>query len=302
MVRDVPYDVLIVGAGYWGVATALVAERRGASVVLVDSERKESGSQAASGHFAFGWYKGPWVHRVRAAYEQAELFGVLFRHTGAIVNTKRQREQGDFYTGRERSDWYTFQPPNFLGLRKPDLASEVKAVGSDGPGKAWAEFNGKRLHARCVVVAAGCWTDELLAASNLPTLGVTHLRGTGAIYAGRVPVEGKVFLHELNPFKQFAIREWGNGKYRVGETSEAVLNRPPSEYVADMLRKVRGHLPNEGWVRPLQLISGRRPLLESGPSVLEVVPGVVAATGGGRIGAVLGFWAAGEALRLGGIT
>lgn len=280
------------GAGYWGVALALVAERRGAQVLVIDDTHPHAASRNASAHFAFGWYKGEWQPRVRASFDAAALFGVELTKVGAIVNTPTHRQRGIHFGGRQREDWYTFWPSAFLDLRRADRYAEVKRVGF-----GWVELlGGEWIDTRRVAVCAGVWTDELLLRSGLPLTGVKSLTGAGVVFnlngnPWSVADGRPVFLHEINPYKQTALRPWGPGRVRIGETSEAVANREPF-YLDKMLAPFTRHLADP---QPVEVMRGHRPLIDDGPTVKLVGRRIVAATGGGRIGALLAFWAAEDA-------
>lgn len=279
-----PPDILVIGAGYWGVAVALLAEARGATVQLIDNGDTLGASRAASAHFAFSWYRGPWRARIERAVDRAQLVGFLLRRTGALT-----------HRGRTKEDWWTFRPDDLLGLRRPDIIGDVTEVDH---GALRVRVGSSWLPARNIVIAAGAWADDLLRRSRLPEVGVTGLPGAGIVVVAAKPDEygAAVFLHELNPFKQVAFREWGPGLVRYGETTE---QRPGPAAVAQYVAKLRAigdqHL---GSREPRQIIRGIRPVVKTGPQVKLVAPNIVAATGGGRIGALLSFWAAEETCRL----
>lgn len=276
-------DLIVVGAGYWGVATALMAERAGHSVLLVDGARAEAASPAASGYFADGWYSGEWKGRLQRARAQAESCGVALYNSGARVHGMKDRTKS-----RYRQDWYTFSPAGFLALRPPDAEAEVERVGS-----GFVQVTGERWQARGVVVAAGAWTDELLSASGLPTIGVKRLAGSGVILAGEPPHK-EVLLHEVTPYNQIAVREWNPGMIRVCATQEKREGHS-EEYIQKMLARVAPYLGERQEVRRYH---GWRPLVDKGPTVTAVADSLVVATGGGRIGGLMSFWAAEQALHL----
>lgn len=276
-------DLIVVGAGYWGVAVAALAERNGFEVLLVDNAHVNGASRAASGYFAEGWYSGEWKGRMLRARAVAESCGVEIRNSGAHVYALKKPEP------RYRQDWYTFSPGQVLNLRKPDATVEVEQVGSD-----FVQVDGERWKARGVVVAAGAWTDELLTRSGLPSLGVSHLAGTGVILEGAMPMGREVLLHEVTPYNQIAVRNWGPGEIRVCATQEKREGHT-DEYVEKMMGRVRGYL---GERKELRRLHGLRPLTKDGPVVKQVAASAVAMTGGGRIGGLMAFWAAEAALRL----
>lgn len=270
-------ELIVVGGGYWGVATVLMARSKGIDAQLADVVHVNSGSRAASGYYSSAWYEPGQINR---AAMWAEKLGVKLNNTGAWVYKKKKQKTW-------KSDWYTFNPGQFLGLVKPDIQSSVVAV---GPG--FVDVFGMRYQATNVVVAAGVWTDQILRNSALPELGVTGLRGTGIIFKGN---QASVELHEINPYRQVALREWGPGQFRVCATLEASSSKTPADYAKAMLKVVEGHVPLK---QEVERFSGYRPLVPAGPTVRLVANKVVASCGGGRTGGILAFWAAEQALHL----
>lgn len=274
-------DLGIVGGGYWGTAAALVAQGKGLSATIFDCAKPAAASTAASGYFAEGWYSGVWKQRMMRARALAESHGVRLKNTGAQVYGLKDRS-----TPRFRQDWHTFDPRQFLELAPVGQGHRVTSV---GPG--FVQTTADRFAFKHVLVVAGTWTDELLQASNLPPMGVKSLAGS-AVVVKDSPTE--VRLHEVTPYNQIALREWGPGLMRICATQEKKPNQS-REYVQKMLERVKPYTGPD----PIRVSSyyGLRPLLEGGPDVRLVAPGVVAATGGGRIGGLMSFWAAEQALR-----
>lgn len=274
------HDLVVVGGGYWGVATTLLAEQQGLRVLLVNQHRDDSASRNASGYFAQGWYKGAWEQRALRGLYHAEKYGIVARNTGArIVANKGERF---------RQDWWTFSPSKFLSVRAPDVQGEVTTVQSGG-----VTVNDVLRPAKAVVVACGAWTDSLLTRSGFAPLGVTPLYGTGVILEGADDWSG-VLLREINPYRQVAVREWGPKRLRVCATLETDPAKHES-YVTAMMSKVQDRV--SGW-REVARLRGARPVCSTGPTVKEVAPGVIAASGGGRIGGMLAWWAAETVLGL----
>lgn len=267
-----PVDLAVVGGGFWGKAVALVARRHGWNVVVVDDAREGRASMVAAGYFAHGWWKKEWRDRMAQALETAEFYGVDIARTGLIIANK---------DGKVRHDWYCFHPHQFLGLVNTDLTAKALKVGT-----GFVELASGRFAARRVLVAAGAFTDTLLVESGLPPLGVVKLGGSAVLYrgeAGSTPVS-----HQVNPFFAYNVRRWDRGVMRVGET----LERKPAEgavYTDRMLKVMQPYVA--GWERSATLW-GVRPLLPTGPKVVEVGQDVWVATGGGRTGAIMSFWAA----------
>lgn len=276
-------DVIVVGAGFCGVACTLEAERRGAKVLLIDWVHPFAASRAASGYVAQSWYKGAAQQRALCGLELAESHGVRFDWTGA----DQVRTDG---TRTTKADWGVFDPLQFLDLRMPDGHATVTSVRATSFG-AIANTPGSSLKANHVVLAVGAGTDKLLKNSALPPIGVTGLGGRGILFSGKAP--SRTLLKQTNPFHSYAVRPWGDG-FRVGETIEHDAGKA-STYVDKMLRATQPLV--DAHARPTGELWGLRPVCANGPIITEITPGIVVATGGGRVGSLLAFWAATEVCR-----
>lgn len=290
-------DLAIIGAGFWGVATALVAEARGATVTLISSNMPTAASRAASGYFAHSWYKDLWKDRAAEAHDLALKHGIDLVRTGADVMTyKNARLGGGLGRMLPKSDWSTFTPAAFLARRTAD---EVGYVVNVRPGEVRLAA-GQVVLARAIVIAAGAATDHILFRSKLPMLGVTGLGGRGIIIEGSPPP--RTILHHVSPYHALAVRPWGENRLRFGETIEQKPAKS-AEYVEKLWKALNPYKPVNG--RVIEEQWGLRPVCNLGPTVMSIpcpTPHkIVVASGGGRVGGVLSFWAAQEACDLVGI-
>lgn len=280
------FDLIVIGRGYWGVAAAHLARQAGARVLVVDSGEAEAASPNASGHVSFGWYSGAWRGRADRGAALADRAGVVLYHAGARIHYPAGRLKP-----KARADWYTFQPDEFLRLAPIDTTAAARRV---APGRVELAVGGtdQVVEASRIIIAAGAWTDPLLRASGLPPLHISGLPGTGVIFERHAALR-EVWLHAVTPYYQVALRDWGEGRVRLGETIE---KRPGNRehYVSSMLRRA-GYLV-EG-LHEVGRLSGVRPVRNMGPTVKTLAPGIVAMGGGGRIGAMLAFWAAEVAMK-----
>jgi hypothetical protein len=182
------------------------------------------------------------------------------------------------------------------------------------------------VFAHRVVLAAGVGTDDILRQSGLSPLDVTPQPGAGIVLpvapgSGRMNGE-PVLLHHVNPYKHYSLRDWRAREsptirtrvpqtmaqmsqttemIRLGDTVETprVPYRASSiEKMIDMMRPYFSLSTEPSVKYGSYVLHGVRPVLADGPTVQRVLPGLVVATGGGRVGGVLSFWAAEEALRL----
>ena len=279
------YDLSIVGAGYWGISMALMAEEAGMSVCIIDSKNSHSGSRNAGGHFSLEWFSGEFREHMELALEDAERLGFKVDRSGAKINTISERNKNGKGSFKEKPDWWTFNPSETLSLRGIDVVGEV--VGISGKNKrAIVCTDEDDVWSRNIVVCAGAWTDHILTNSGYPGVGVSALRGSAVSFKGEH--REKVLLHQTTPYRQVSLRNWGEGRIRVGETTETGT-KPTSTYVDKMLKTV-GHWLGPDDV-PVRCYTGFRAMRKS-PFAGMVGDKVYAATGGGRNGGLMGFWAA----------
>jgi glycine/D-amino acid oxidase-like deaminating enzyme len=280
-------DLVVVGAGFWGVATALVAEAAGAKVTLVASQEPTAASRAASGYFARSWFKDFWKDRADVSEELARRHGIGVTWTGADVATFANVKAGNPELVF-KPDWAVFDPAAFLARRPVDVPEGVAKV---APGRV-ETTSGRVLDASAIVVAVGVGTEPLLARSNLPPLGVGAVGGRGLVLAGTPPK--RTICAHVTPYHANTMRPWGAG-LRIGETVEVKPDDAPL-YISKMLKSLDRFIPHP--VRIIEERWGQRPTLKGGPRVSMLAPGIVVATGGGRVGGLLSFWAATEACRM----
>lgn len=282
-------ELIVCGAGFFGVATALVAESYGAKVTLVASQEPEAASRAASGYFARGWFKGDWKGRAEHAEELAQRHGVVLTWTGADVATWANTRAGST-TLVPKSDWAIFDPAAFLARRPVDVPEAVVKV---SPGRV-ETATGRVLLAPTIVCALGVGTERVFAASGLASLGMTALGGRGIVL--EAPTRpARTICHYVTPYHSNSMRPWGETQVRIGETVEARPEDAPT-YIKKLWDSMGRYTPP--FSRIVEERWGARPTLKGGPRVSMVAPGLVVATGGGRVGGVLAFWAGAEACRL----
>lgn len=283
-------DVCVVGAGFWGVATALAAERRGLRTMLVTDTSRCGASEAASGYTSPGWYKGIWAARAAESLADASL---LYDFRPSPTKARVLSRDGRW---SERSDWSLFSPQSFLARRTPDREGGVYRWWAGGGVEL---RGGEVVSARLTVLAIGAYTDAVLKASGLPELGVKALWGAGSVHSLHGPnvdlfEEGWLLMQRVTPYHAHTARVWGPSEVRVGESTDNTRGGAVSKLnkLTDELRLFPSRLPERH-----KLLIGPRPVLDQGPTVKQLAPGLVVATGGGKVGAALAFWAAKEALK-----
>lgn len=291
------HDVVVVGGGYWGTAIAKVCDARGVSCALIDDRREEGASRAASGHMSLGWYKGEWKSRADRAYALARAHRAPFVRTGAWVT-------GVDGKAKRKEDWFTLDPEQMLGMRAPDVIGRVVSIAIDH--ERWSVGtdrgnSGRPIIARRLLVAAGVWTDDVLRLAGLQRFatGVAGLPGAGLIFEGpeiKVPR-----VYKTNPYHGWTMREWGSDPadpsirlVRFGDTQERT---PGKDYVGQLRAAAEERLGAGCVLR--HVVRGVRPILKGGPiaePLANTLPPAFVATGGGRTGALLAWWAAERAL------
>lgn len=257
------YDLLVVGAGYWGAAVAFEAKRRGWSVAVIDDGDPRSGSRNASGicdprayhssvfakYWPPNWQPSDLTESLawlvdRGGYRVREYFWNRFAGTAPR-------------TGAECV--YVADPTTLTRSAYPRLNKGVRDV----------------PHRR-LLVAAGYRTDDVLASLGLPTLGVRPLPGRGIIASGTpsTPLPSSVMI---KPYVKHTVRSWAGGFWKVGDTAEQEFKDSRLEALRDV-----GRACLKDYVE-VRVNEGVRPVLDRF-TVEKLMPRVVVATGGGRLG------------------
>jgi glycine/D-amino acid oxidase-like deaminating enzyme len=245
--------LLVVGGGLFGSQAAAYARSRGIEAVVFDPRLEGAASHAAAGLFKEAWAGrklGQHFHRALPVLER--LYGV--RHM-----TLRNDDN--------RAESFLFVPPTVVLERTP-VRELVTAVG-DG----WVEAGGRRYQG-WVYVAAGVWCGQFL--SGLEVQG-----RAGAAFA--FPGERPGRIHPLSPGRQAIsfVRDAGRTHFSDG-TADA-------DYGDHHDRQTLAHAAALGLTDPpLERMWGRRPYTPGGPLFTRVSGRVWLATGGRKMGTILG--------------
>lgn len=277
---SVPYDLIIIGGGYWGTGIALEAEKKGWRVIVIDDKDSLSGSRNASAVCDPQAYRS----KIFAKYlpsswtpnDLTESFNWLLQHGGY-----RQKEWflNSFNGTPPRVGTeaiYLKDNSTLLSLVKPLIG---KVTGGSFEGGQWILNleNSPRVISKWLVVAAGVHTDKVLTSLGLPTIGVSPLFGRGLLVSGNagedIPLPISVMIR---PYCKHTIRRWGN-YYRVGDTAEKQEGEKAKEALETVGKRVLEDY------RELKLIQGYRPVTDKF-LVEKVGPEIVVATGGHRLG------------------
>tara|TARA_Y100000593_G_scaffold58663_1_gene108978 strand:- start:274 stop:1050 length:777 start_codon:yes stop_codon:yes gene_type:complete len=248
-----------------------------------------SGSRNAGGHFSLKWFNGKFSEEMNLAYEDALRMGVHFDTKGSMINTIYDRKKFGVKYLKPKDDWWAFHPDQFLSLKPVDIAGIVSKVQRQ---KNFSEVlleDGSVIKAKNTIVCGGSWTDSLLYSSGINPVGVTYLAGSAVSMSGK-NIE-KILLHQTTPYRQVSVRNWGDNMIRVGETSEYKQEKR-EQYINKMLECVSHHTQG---CSPVKVYTGYRAMMKT-PFAGKVSDHIYAATGGGRNGGVMSFWAARQVL------
>jgi hypothetical protein len=245
--------LLVVGGGLFGSQAAAWARRHGIETLVFDAGLEGAASPAAAGLF-----KEQWAGRKLAAdFHRAlpvldQLYGI--RHVDLI------QDDGVRET-------FLFVPPTAILEREP-IRLAVDAVG-DG----WLEAGGVR-HEGWVYVAAGVWSAALH-----PSLDVYGKAGSSFLFAGEQ--EGR-------------IRSLGHGRQAIAFVRDAGTTffsdgTAERDFEPDHDRQTMERAAELGLCSaPVRRLWGRRPYTPGGPLFLRIGARTWLATGGRKMGTILG--------------
>jgi glycine/D-amino acid oxidase-like deaminating enzyme len=244
--------LLVVGAGLFGSLAAAYARSKGARAIVFDPGLEGAASPAAAGLFGEAWAG----NKMREHYHRA--LPLLDRLYG-IRQVALTGDDG-------RPETLSFVPP--AAVLDPDpVRQRVTAVG-DG----WLEAGGRR-HEGWVYVAAGVWCE-----SFLPGLGVYGKAGAAFAFAGERPGRRRA----LAPGRQAVafVRDPGT-TFFIDGTAER-------QYTAEHDRRTLERAAELGLTDPVRRWWGRRPYVPGGPVFRRLGGRTWLATGGRKLGTVLG--------------
>lgn len=278
-------DLAVVGLGFWGAQTAVAARAAGLGVTTYDDGNPLGASRNAAGIVQRSWYRQETIRKMMGTLTLGDVdFGISaltsLVKTGEIFTSYQNAEP------RRRDDLWILPE---IALPAPDIRSCVSDVRQVDAG--W-EVLGTAY--RNVVVAAGWWTDEILRTSGLPMVNVRPLLGRALVAEVAGYHETVPRTHLPRPYKHLTVRPLGK-LYRIGDTTEALTHlddETPFAYLEAQLAAITG-----GAVKVQRRLCGIRPVCDQF-TVARVAPGLIAATGGHRVGLALSPAIARRALEL----
>ncbi|UDL16199.1 hypothetical protein SEA_KOZIE_3 [Microbacterium phage Kozie] len=271
-------SVGVIGNGFWGSAIARRLREVGHDVTVYADPATPGASFAAAGLVKLGWYRTDTVRRIVGdAYTVEEIedgFTWLQGHIG--VTTAHETFINQMRGTRRQTEEAHLADPAEVMIR-PD-AGRVLSLQPLLGAVAVETARTVTEHSH-VVVAAGAKTDEVLG--GLGYTGVTPLHGRAAMFDAPEPEEGSTGLLSVmtRPYNHVVIRRL-RGRWRAGDTVERGGRIDPKR-IAEVIQTAGRYF--EG-MRDVEVIGGDRPVCPDGLQVREITPGIIAATGGHRVG------------------
>jgi glycine/D-amino acid oxidase-like deaminating enzyme len=245
--------LLIVGGGLFGSQAAALARQRGIDAIVFDPGLAEAASPVAAGLFKEDWLGGKLREHARRVLPVLEqLYGI--RHI-SLTHDDGCREP------------FLFVPPT--AILEPEPVRELVSAVGDG----WLEAGGRRYEG-LVYVAAGIWSEQLV-----PGLGVYGKAGAAFTFAGERP--GRIRPLAWGRQTIAFVRDPGTTHFSDG-TAER-------DYGPEQDRQTLLNAAELGLTEPpLRRLWGRRPYVRGGLLFLRLGRRIWVATGGRKMGTVLG--------------
>jgi glycine/D-amino acid oxidase-like deaminating enzyme len=245
--------LLVVGGGLFGSQAAAYARTKGIEAVVFDPGLPGAASHTAAGLFTEAWSGKKLAQHFHQALPLLDrLYGI--RHV-SLANDKGSHEQ------------FLFVPPTVI-LDTTPIREAVTAVG-DG----WLEAGGRR-HEGWVYIAAGVWSERFLSG-----LEVRGKAGAAFLFPGERPGQ----IRPLAPGRQAVafVRDSGCTYFSDG-TAEY-------DYTEAHDRQTLAHAQTLRLTgTPIRRLWGHRPYTPGGPVFVKVSPRTWLATGGRKMGTILG--------------
>jgi glycine/D-amino acid oxidase-like deaminating enzyme len=247
--------LFIVGGGLFGSLAAAYARRKGIEAVVFDSGQEGAASHAAAGLFTERWAgRKLHTHYLHALPLLDQLYPMR-----SILLTRDRRDAGP-------AESLLFIPPSAI-LEPAPIRQQVTSVG-DG----WLEAGGQR-YAGWVYLAAGIWSTRFL-----PGLEVYGKAGAAFLFPGER--EGR--LRQTAEGRQCLafVRDRGSTYFTDG-TAERL-------YTEEHDRQSLSRAAEMGLTEPIARLWGQRPYTPGGPVFQRIAPRTWLATGGRKMGTILG--------------
>jgi glycine/D-amino acid oxidase-like deaminating enzyme len=251
-VGDVP-ALLVIGGGLFGSQAAAYARSKGIEALVFDPGLDGAASHAAAGLFKEGWAgKKQREHYHRALPLLEGLYGI--GHVSLATDDGNTEE-------------LLFVPPRLI-LEPAPIRQVVTAVG-DG----WL-VAGEQCYQGWVYVAAGIWCEQFL-----PGLGVHGKAGAAFVFPG----ERAGRIRQVAPARQTIafVRDSGSTYF-----SDGTAERDYTQNHELQTLRLAAEMGLEG--EPLARLWGQRPYTPGGPVFQRIGARTWLATGGRKMGTILG--------------
>jgi glycine/D-amino acid oxidase-like deaminating enzyme len=249
--REMP-TLFVVGGGLFGSLAAAAARAHGVEAVVFDSNQRGAASPAAAGLFAEKWAG----RKLREHYWHALPLLERLYNVRSLALT---RDDG----GKEP---LLFVPPSAI-LEPTPIRQHVSAIG-DG----WLEADGQRYEG-WIYIAAGVWSAQFL-----PGLEVIGKAGAAFLFPGER--EGRIRQFESRRHALAFVRDPDTTYFNDG-TAERIYT---PEHESHSLRRAEEMGLSEACARWW----GQRPYTPGGPVFEKIAPRTWLATGGRKLGTILG--------------
>jgi len=254
--------LFIVGGGLFGSLAAAYARSKGIESVVFDCACEGAASPAAAGLFQEKWA----ARKLRPHYHQAL---VVLERLFPIQQISLRRDDGG-------TESLLFIPPSII-LDPQPLRQPVVSIGN-----GWLEAGGRRYQG-WVYIAAGVWSEQFL-----PGLEVYGKAGAAFLFAGErqgriwytaPSLSGKADRERSLQCLAF-VRDRGTTYFSDG-TAERV-------YTAEHDRLSLERAAQIGLSKPIARLWGQRPYVSGGPFFQQIASRTWLATGGRKMGTILG--------------
>jgi len=270
------FDTIVVGAGIFGTTIGLWLRRQGQSVLILDAEKPLSGSAPAA-----CIVRPQWLGKM-SKKEMAQAFSVLDELYGL-----HELEARILVAGFTKSiSVYWVAPRAILKAGRFEPAEVVEVGVGESP---WVRCSdGRIIHARSVVVAAGVWSSKLCTINNL-----TAQAGVAFTWKTEDPEDGRPRIAPWAPYRQLVALNRAPYETWAGDgTALKQSSLTPERIAASRERCAKFvNMPPEDATE----IVGLRPYirgLKDPCLVEEVMPNIFVASGGSKNGTAGAGWAA----------
>ncbi len=246
-------SLYVIGGGLFGSQAAAYARSKGIEAIVFDP-----GSPGAASHAAAGLFKESWAGKRLAQHFHAAL-PVLDRLYG-IRSISLRHDDG-------AKEEFLLVPPTAI-MEKNPVRERVTGVG-DG----WLEAGGRRYEG-FIYIAAGVWCEEFR-----PGLGVYGKAGAAFVFEGER--EGRILPLSRSRQAVAFVRDAGTTHFSDG-TAERDYSEEHDRQSLE--RAVALGLTDA----PIARLWGRRPYAPGGPMFLKLGKQTWLATGGRKMGTILG--------------